>query len=81
MKEEKFEFGDKVHVELSARPGHELACCHGQLNPGSNATLEHVYRVIQSFVDALSDCAPFEWSNQQFFVTSLRAWDCIADSM
>ena len=38
-------------------------------------------RVIQNFVDTLSDSALVGCSNQKFFVTGLRADDCIADSM
>ena len=62
-------------------PAYELARCYDQLNFGGNASPEHAARVIQSRVDALSDSASVDWSNRNFFVTSHRVGDCIADSM
>ena len=69
------ESGDKIHEELHLwAQAHELAGCDDQLNLGGNASLEHVARIIQSFVDALSDSASVDWSKQKFFVTTLRGW-------
>ena len=66
--------GDKVCEELKLWiRAYELAGCYDQLQLRGNASLEYVARFIQSFVDALSDSASVDWSNQKLFVTSLRA--------
>ena len=58
LKEKKLELGDKVCGELCLWiRAYEFAGCYDQLNLGGNASLEHMARVIQSFVDAPSDSA------------------------
>ena len=80
VKEKKLEPGEKAYEELYLWIGaYELTGRHDQLNLGGNASLEHVARVIQSVVGALSNSAPVEWPNQKLFVTSLRADDCIVE--
>ena len=70
VKEKELEPGDKVYGELCLWVrACELAGCYDHLNLGGNACLEHVARVIQSFVDALRVFASVDWSNQKFFVT------------
>ena len=56
VKEDKLEPGDKVHEELYLWVwAYELAGCCDQVILGGNASLEHVARDIQSFVDGRSE--------------------------
>ena len=62
-----------VESSICRNRAYELAGCYDQLNLGGNASLEHVARVIQSFVGAVGDLASVGWSNQISVFTRLAS--------